>query len=502
MYLGDLSRYRLDVTSEDESILAVRYYVQAFNLNPELGIPHNQLGSLVMQHNYSLDAAYHYMRCLSCLQPFDGSEGNLIRLLDKNINLFEEMKEAIDPTDAIANIKRLIVRFLFLIDGWFFDKNIPNVNQVCHQTLIDLQNCLGYPKPLSSVSDDSGNENSNKSELLTPQYLRPDIIFKMCVMCLLCITKLDEKKSPKLSAIVAFTLAIYSQLVKEVIQHVQESVLNLSIVIPSPINGRKKKIVKLRRRRKRLNSSEDSDLSDNDEIYSSSDSNSDISELDEKNDTSDENSESEDSDKNVKILVVPTAKPETIQDSLKKVRRLDPNDILELIADEGYLQSIKILSDWLQSDIEIIKDCGQSSRLLIQRIVELINLINIDTKKRYLDNVNKDLCEIVETMYRKIALPEDFVLKNFSILDAVQKDIDWNGVSSKSKLYLPKDEALIRLNKLVGFVHFLTGIPETGVKYSDKEKSFIVLSERCELAENGDCCIVQPVVLKVRPFNI
>ncbi|XP_044738901.1 protein SMG5 [Chrysoperla carnea] len=511
IYLGDLSRYRLEIHPDQDPVLAIRYYVQAFNFNPDLGIPHNQLGSLAINHNYSLDAAYHYMRCLSCPQPFDGSEGNLVRLFEKNSIVYDEISSinkktsSESPEDPINHIKRLITRFLYLIYIWFFDKQIKIevMNSLCQETLLDLQTCITYPKPLSSESEESSIEDdvqggNSKTEIITPQYIRTDIIFKMVVMCLLCISKLQSKSSRKVSAVVAFTLAIYSQLVKEVVQHIQDSVLNLSIISPEPVKKsmKRKSILKLRRRRKRINSSEDSDLSDTDIPYNSTSSddeeddfNSDISEESTTDTDESEIEEYEDTNSASNTTIISTKietnggdTNEQLKESVRKLRRLDPNDVLELIADEGILQSIKILSDWLLGDIEIIKACGQSSRILIQRIIQLINLINIDTKqnKRYLNNV-KVSPELLDKIHPTIALPEDIILKNVTILKSAQKQINW---LESYKIYLPKEEALIRLYKLIDFGHFLKTIPETGVNYSEMERRFEVADI---ISENGDC---------------
>lgn len=62
VYLGDLSRYFLDLYPVWDTGLTVRYYLQALNLNPDVGMPHNQLGTLARNKNFGIDAAYHYMR--------------------------------------------------------------------------------------------------------------------------------------------------------------------------------------------------------------------------------------------------------------------------------------------------------------------------------------------------------------------------------------------------------------------------------------------------------
>jgi hypothetical protein len=74
--------------------------------------------------------------------------------------------------------------------------------QVCHQMLLDLQHCLAHTKPFPNGSDsemkggqvdlehvsifEDSEENKER-----PEYLKDDLIFKMIVMSLLCITKLQ-----------------------------------------------------------------------------------------------------------------------------------------------------------------------------------------------------------------------------------------------------------------------------------------------------------------------
>ena len=62
----------------------------------------------------------------------------------------------------------------------------------------------------------------------------------------------------------------------------------------------------------------------------------------------------------------------------EKIQKMNVIDMLEIINEEGSLQSIKIMNDWLQSDIEIVKSCGANTRTLIRQMVYLINLININ----------------------------------------------------------------------------------------------------------------------------
>jgi len=241
VYLGDLSRYILDLHPHWDAGLAVRYYSQALNMNIDIGMPHNQLGTLAGTCNYGLDAAYHYMRCLTCKQPFEGAEGNLQRLMEKNTQWLEQ--HPVDDNISVQHadrIHQLISRFLLLADIWFFDKkSLVESHQVCHQVLLDLQHCLAYTKPFPNGSDcemkggqvdlehlsifEEGEENKER-----PEYLKDDLIFKMIAMLLLCVTKLQAGGSQQVSAVVAFTLAMLSQLIQQVIHHIQDSVFSMS----------------------------------------------------------------------------------------------------------------------------------------------------------------------------------------------------------------------------------------------------------------------------------
>jgi hypothetical protein len=66
---------------------------------------------------------------LTCTQPFEGAEGNLQRLLEKNTQWLEEhcnsQNDQVEDTSSIhhaEHIHRLVARFLLLIDVWFFGK--------------------------------------------------------------------------------------------------------------------------------------------------------------------------------------------------------------------------------------------------------------------------------------------------------------------------------------------------------------------------------------------
>jgi hypothetical protein len=74
---------------------------------------------------------------LTCKQPFEGAEGNLERLLEKNAQWLEQHCNNQNQVDDALSVQpaerihRLIARFLLLTDVWFFDrKSLVESNQV------------------------------------------------------------------------------------------------------------------------------------------------------------------------------------------------------------------------------------------------------------------------------------------------------------------------------------------------------------------------------------
>ncbi|XP_066994080.2 nonsense-mediated mRNA decay factor SMG5 [Anabrus simplex] len=609
VYLGDLSRYFLDLHPRWDTGLPLRYYLQALNMNSEIGMPHNQLGTLSGNQNYSVDAAYHYMRCLTCPEPFEGAEGNLQRIFNKNSKWLEvnctndSVEDKIENMTPTEKIHSFVSRFLLLIDVWFFDKtSVGNIHQLCHQTLLDLHICLGFAKPFPA-DDTSKNEQLDLEDLSLlqsaeennekPEYLKDDMVFKMVVMLLLCVSRLQGRSSQQLSAVVAFTLAVFSQLVQQVILHIQDSVFNMSLNSPPPTkaaspvlnncsstvciisspdtacekksecaklekeeeqmnghvengdNARTKKsekkatslLKKLRRRRRRRRrnssnviSSEDSDYSEGDFPYgassSSSDGNSDISETEEPciirsdDDEDEDDVESDDSETSSSLQIDPkkqesqdnitlcngetsnhadgvekkdcipngngkdqpvvngtldaSASVSSLQETSSSEKPLDPADVIELVADEGLLDVIKVCADWLRGDSNIIKACGRSSQTLLTRVINLLNLINVDAHVLMKQNDGAKFYKLknIQDIFQKVPMPEDIELKGLPFLKISHDFIDWEFL--RHHCLHSKEEALLRVCKLVDFGRFLATIEETGVTYNEVSRLFSV----------------------------
>ncbi|EEZ98670.2 nonsense-mediated mRNA decay factor SMG5 [Tribolium castaneum] len=484
IYLGDLSRYKLEIDPKIGATLAFRYYLQAISFKPDHGMPHNQMGTLAMNQNKFLDAVYHYMRCLACPVSFDGTTNNLHSLFDKNSKYLEQLpvEPNSDSNTQDDHLKRFISRFLLLIDIWYFNKKVAKVYSLCHQTYKDLEECLQLKTSNESCESPTGSETV---ETDSAEQLNNDMIFKMIVICLLCISKLQKTNQHQVSTAVAFTLAIYSQLVQNVANHIQESVLNYplpEVEVKIEQNGvvkdllkksKKKRNASQLRRRKALPveiESDDSERED-DEVDSDSDS-SDSFVSDSENilaESSDDETEVKKSDDSVNDDKI---------DVIKKIKRMDVNDMLEIITEQGSLQAIKIINDWLMQDTEVIKSCGTSTRSLLRQMTNMLNLININIKSSKLSGIKLDVNNVIKNE-EKIPLSEDIVLKGIDILEKAHKNMDWNYLHKHGMN--TKEESVTRIVKFMAFGKFLTGIEETGITFDERKNVFV-----CKCDENDE----------------
>ncbi|KAG5874256.1 hypothetical protein JTB14_026478 [Gonioctena quinquepunctata] len=507
IYLGDLSRYKLEIYPNWEPTLAIRYYLQAISYKPNHGMPHNQMGTLAMNQNRFLEAVYFYMRCLSCKFPFEGTTNNLQSLFEKNSKYIEQLPEEDLNSDCIIEpeqqekIKRFLARFLLLIDIWYFNKKVAKVYNLCHQTYKNFEECLTY---LKSVTSESGDTPTDGDSIETDSYfhfLTGEMVFKIVVICLLCISKLRSTNSPQISTAIAFTLAIYSQLIQNVTNHIQEGVLNYPLnenAKPRPANnvmkdlmcGKKRSRSKLRRRKAFKNesddeesetsdhgedgfsSSDDSFISDDEDVLAvSSDDESDIMKVsDESNCSTPKQSLPNGLQNGFKSPAAIVNSSKTKEDVLRKVQLMDVNDMIEIVAEESTLQSVKILNDWLRNDPEVLKSCGANTGTLLRQMTYLLNLVNINLSNAKMIGVNLRSSEVI-SKETKIPLTEDVLLKGVAILKETQDVLEWNYTDKRS--FCLKEEAVIRVVKLISFGKFLTANAETGVAFEEADNVFV-----------------------------
>ncbi|KAG8223141.1 hypothetical protein J437_LFUL000563, partial [Ladona fulva] len=533
VYLGDLNRYLSDLHPCWDSALSTRYYYQALSLNPEIGMPHNQLGTLASTQNHSVDASYHYMRCLVCPQSFEGAEGNLLRMLEKNnvwleahlVRISESQlkgENQVGPSQE-EQIHVCLARFLSLIGAWFFDKTPAlDMNQLCHQTLIDFQQCLAFPKTRETdvkinedelTLDQLSNLLSGKSkdgDKEDPHYFNDEIVFKMMVMLLMCLDKMQKLVLVQhvmqcIQDAVPFCSpdGTYSPVTwnssedKAVVENggvetkEENQMVNGTV---KPEKSKKKTLSsKLRRRRRRRirKSSSDSDASDDDSQAGSSSSDDGESDGSESEGLEEEivaSSDDEEEEEEASALsevkeegVSNGNQEEKIPEELKGPSEDTWRLVLDLLMGNGedgevrFVGAVKICSDWLRGDASVISACARSSPLLLQRVVKLANLVNVDVSvlvNTGFEEIEHLKAQDIHEISQKIPLPEDVLLKGIPLLKSLQETLDWDYHRHRRMSSL--EEAIIRAHKVVNFAHYLCTISEAAVSYDTEKRKFSI----------------------------
>lgn len=200
--LGDLHRYFIDFNFDKPLItrdMAARFYFEAFKLNPSIGMAQNQLGTLYYSQNYDLDSIYHYLYSLICTVPFELSENNVYKLLLSHVDYLEEL----DPAKVEFSLRDFYARFYLIVDIFFFDKDVPDFNSLCHCVLVDLRKILCS----TTINITEGS------------------LFKIVSIMLFCISKLKMINSPKMYSLNAFLVAVCSDLIDACIVNLEQYVL-------------------------------------------------------------------------------------------------------------------------------------------------------------------------------------------------------------------------------------------------------------------------------------
>ncbi|CAD6997367.1 unnamed protein product [Ceratitis capitata] len=201
--LGDLHRYFLDfridthlkITKEQ----AAKYYFEAFKLNPAIGMSQNQLGTLYYGQNYDLDSIYHYLYSLVSIVPFELSENNVCKLFSAHAEYLEKL----DPEKIEFSLQDFYARFYLIVDIFFFDKEVPDFNSLCHCVLVDLRKVLC-------------------SKAFT---IEEGCIFKIISILFFCLSKLKMINSQKVYSLNAFLVAVCSDLMDACIVNLEQTIL-------------------------------------------------------------------------------------------------------------------------------------------------------------------------------------------------------------------------------------------------------------------------------------
>uniref|UniRef100_F6WCU4 PIN domain-containing protein n=1 Tax=Ciona intestinalis TaxID=7719 RepID=F6WCU4_CIOIN len=308
--LGDLSRYQMEFGGLKSR--PNRFYQLALLTKPGMGMPHNQLATLAGHQSWwGLTATYHYCRSLYAEQSFGGAEGNLQKLLDRNKKLFYQL-----PTDALDGIvstkvyrkehtRIFIISFLYLCDllrPKTYSTDVE-ISGLCKRLIDALHVCLNN----MNLETDFIEEDLFEGDF-SVEYIHGDIVFKICVLCLMNVHDLQACRSNRSSAAIAFALAFFSHVLGHVCQQITSDIKGFPIfsctqkpknrkvktfqmVAPTPRlmvsdhwsaapKSKKNKSRMLTRRRRRVSGAEDGNLSEGEDSIAAGDHASDSDPID------------------------------------------------------------------------------------------------------------------------------------------------------------------------------------------------------------------------------
>ncbi|XP_028966767.1 protein SMG5 [Galendromus occidentalis] len=135
---GDLERYLHELGGQQDScshrLSSLRFYQQAILLQPRVGQPYNQLGTLEGTTLYSLRSLYYFLRCLLSPEPFIGGASNLKATFDKNRVALQKARSTAQSTGK--DHEELHVRSFIVIVESLWNEEVPDRSTV--STVIDV----------------------------------------------------------------------------------------------------------------------------------------------------------------------------------------------------------------------------------------------------------------------------------------------------------------------------------------------------------------------------
>ncbi|XP_058126851.1 telomerase-binding protein EST1A [Anopheles ziemanni] len=89
LFLGDLARYREQISEGNNFRKSKQWYVKAQQIQPKHGRPYNQLALLSVYAKRKIDAVYFYMRSLMSSNPFESARESLMDLFNETKKKYE-----------------------------------------------------------------------------------------------------------------------------------------------------------------------------------------------------------------------------------------------------------------------------------------------------------------------------------------------------------------------------------------------------------------------------
>ncbi|XP_065059795.1 nonsense-mediated mRNA decay factor SMG5-like isoform X2 [Rhopilema esculentum] len=227
LYLGDIARYSMDLEGNSALDLAERFYHQAIWVNPENGMPHNQLGTLKQQASFSsCEVAYHYMRCLASTASFDGAEENLKRTFERNKWLKKEMLQKLE-SERVDEIENFLIEFLELQEHFRYERLSPaEFSKICQSVIEKFTDALGLFVWKDVETEGTLKDLHKNLQIYGERRVNGSLMVKIFVICIITVSDLFEKDSKVVSAAVAFTFTMLSKLLDYITKTLSDSPLS------------------------------------------------------------------------------------------------------------------------------------------------------------------------------------------------------------------------------------------------------------------------------------
>lgn len=182
------------------------------------------------------------------------------------------------------------------------------------------------------------------------------------------------------------------------------------------------------------------------------------------------------------IIDEPRANGATAPEKLRfkqKYTKIDPNIIVEFFLHENTMVALKLLFDWLRGNNGIIVNCFTTNPEFIDKIFDLLNLMNIDifTRKVYFERFyieTDDVRENLRALFdhrQTIPLKEDLLLKECSVFDVSQRHMDWT-MPLKLKIG-ENEETILRIFLFVDFGFSLCKMKKFDYNFCSRTRNFI-----------------------------
>ncbi|XP_064459395.1 nonsense-mediated mRNA decay factor SMG5-like [Ornithodoros turicata] len=511
--LGDLARYLSEVDDSENNgewkqhwaSLSRRSYQQAHGLAPRLGMPHNQLGTLHSAKHHGCDSAYYYLRCLHSEQPFEGAEGNLLQLFDRNSHaLVEAANTEKQQQDDSKNNKlfSFATRFLKVCEHFYLSIE-DNIQILCEDTL----------QHFSLLLDETDKE-----------VISADLVFMVVITALMCTEKIKQAANTSLTnAAVAFALSLHSYVVETCSKRLATSLglssnnnadtelgrsdlLTTTVKLPEEIpiicekthKGKPSRLRNCRRRRRvRHTSLGDTEGSDDESDVNEED----ISESD------------TDSERDVETAPIatslvtngPSSELRGLPNLLPKTVGSLPNgivvssshdtmssgtaetdeggvdnsgrasDILQELSQEGLLCTVKAVCDWLRTHPELIASCAQAQSLSRHTVALLNILLAARTDVLAGDGKLSEQCHRLSKgdSCKSLPLPEDIVLQGLPFFSKAHQGLIFTSLEKLMEI-TPALQAFQRMQCLLQYGSFVAARAKSGITYVAEEDRFEV----------------------------